>query len=97
MALSQQLTPGLPEEDFERHTRPDPEARGSSGPELPNADLDFPYKSLSQGKDSPRIGPRVWTALTVREMQFNNQWQQGGGRRNNNNNNNNNQCVTLLC
>jgi len=34
---SKQLTPGLPEEYVEKHTRHDPEARSSSGPELPLA------------------------------------------------------------
>ena len=34
-APAKQLTPGLPEEDVEQHTRPDPEAQSSSGPELP--------------------------------------------------------------
>ena len=32
------MTPGLPEEDADAHTRPDPEARSSTAPELPLAD-----------------------------------------------------------
>ena len=31
------MTPGLPEEDADAHTRPNPEARSSSAPELPLA------------------------------------------------------------
>ena len=31
------MTPGLPEEDVEAHRRPDPDSRGSAGPELPLA------------------------------------------------------------